>query len=77
MLGRLKMDIDECIVAYNELTRTVFEKQSSWFPVSGTFQNRPQFDSARLESAVKRVITSHCESESDLFNDQVERSCRV
>lgn len=77
MLGRLEMDVDECIMAYNELTKTVFENKSSWLPVSWKFQTGSQFDSAKLKSAILRVITGHCATESDLFNDQVERGCRV
>lgn len=77
MIGRLEMDIDECIMAYSELMRTVFDNKSSWLPVSLNFQTRSQFDSAKLETAITRVITSHCTSKSELFNDRVERACRV
>lgn len=36
-----------------------------------------RFDSKKLESAIQEVITSHGASPTDLFNDQVDRGCRV
>ena len=36
-----------------------------------------RFDSKTLESAIQEVITSHGASPTDLFNDQVDRGCRV
>lgn len=77
MLGRLEMDIDECITEYSNLMRTVFEEKSSRFPISWKLQTGSQFDSAKLRSAITRVIISRGASESDLFNDKVERGCRV
>lgn len=70
------MDIDKCIMAYSELMRTIFDNESSSLPFSWRFQIRSQFDSVKLKDAIKKVITSHL-SESDLFNDKVERGCRV
>ncbi|KAF2466110.1 uncharacterized protein BDR25DRAFT_269263 [Lindgomyces ingoldianus] len=77
MLGRLEMDADECITAYTELMKTVFETKRSWFPASWTGNIKSRFDTARLESAIKEVITSHGAKETDLFNDGVKRGCRV
>lgn len=74
MLGRLKMDIDECILAYSELMRTIFDNKLSWLP---KLQTGSQFDSAKLESAIKRVITSHGASETALFNDKDQWTCGV
>lgn len=77
MLGRLEMDVNECITAYTGLMKTVFETKRSWFPASWTGSIKSRFDAAKLESAVKEVITSHGAKETDLFNDGVERGCRV
>ncbi|KAH8745706.1 kinase subdomain-containing protein, partial [Hyaloscypha sp. PMI_1271] len=76
MLGRLEMDVDECITAYSELAEAVFrEKQSSFlFDVKGKAKAR--FDSAKLETAVRKVMQSSA-SEIDLFNDGMERGCRT
>lgn len=71
------MDVDDCITEYSELMKTVFETKSSWVPVSWKFKTASQFDSVKLQSAIAKVIKGHSASESDLFNDQVDRSCKV
>ena len=75
MLGRLEMDVDECISAYNELTRAVFEEKSSRLSISWSGTIKAQFDSKRLKNAIEEVIARHGASQTDLFND--ENRCRV
>jgi hypothetical protein len=77
MLGRLEMDVEECIAAYTGLMKTIFEKKSSRIPASLTGRIKPRFDAAKLESAIKEVVISHGAKETDLFNDGVKRGCRV
>ena len=77
MLGRLEMDVDECIAAYTRLMKTVFEKKSSLLPADWAGKTKARFDSTKLETAIKEVITSQGAKETDLFNDGVERGCRV
>ena len=77
MLGRLEMDADECIAAYSELAAAVFGQKSSRVPfnIKGKIQER--FDSAKLESAIRKVIGQSGVSETDLLNDGIERGCRT
>ncbi|KAI0845105.1 phospholipase [Daldinia vernicosa] len=77
MLGRLEMDVDECISVYSELMRSIFKKKWNWFPISLTGKSRSRFKSAKLESAIKEAIIRHGSKETDLFNDGVDRRCRV
>jgi hypothetical protein len=77
MLGRLEMDVDECIAAYTGLMKTIFKTKRSRFPASWTGNIKSRFDGTNLENAIKEAITSHRAKETDLFNDGVERSCRV
>jgi hypothetical protein len=77
MLGRLEMDVDTCIRAYSDLMKAVFEKKSSWLPVSWTGKVRAQFDSAKLKSAVEDVISSNDVSPGDFLNDSKARKCRT
>jgi hypothetical protein len=77
MLGRLEMDVDECITAYTELMKTVFEKKSSRFPASWTGKIKSRFDAAKLKIAIGKVVTSRGAKETDLFDDSVERGCRT
>jgi hypothetical protein len=77
MLGRLNMDVDECITAYNKLIKAVFEEKSSWLPVSWTGTTKAQFDSGRLKSAIEEVIRGKGASPVDVFNDGKLRGCRT
>lgn len=84
MLGRLEMDVDECISAYNDLMREVFQNnvfERVWQKIymAFTFKIAPQFDSKKLESAIKKVIQKNNPSDSDpiVFNDGKQRNCRV
>jgi hypothetical protein len=77
MLGRLEMNVDECISAYEDLMKAVFEEKLRRVPIGWTGNTKAQFDSGKLKSAVEKVITSHGLSQADLFNDGTVRGCRV
>lgn len=77
MLGRLEMDVDECIEEYCEMMKRIFEKQRSRFPMSLSGKINARFDTAKLEDAIKDVLARHGANESDPFNDRKERGCRV
>jgi len=77
MLGRLEMDVDECISAYTDLMKTVFDEKSSWLPMSWTGMVKAQFDSKKLKNAIDEAVASHGASKSDLFNGGNHRGCRV
>ncbi|RFU27453.1 hypothetical protein B7463_g8883, partial [Scytalidium lignicola] len=77
MLGRLEMSVDECIAAYSELAGAVFGKRQSSisFNLAGNVKSR--FDSAKLESAIRKVVVDRGVPETDLLNDGTERGCRT
>ena len=77
MLGRLEMDVDECISAYNKLMESVFEEKASGLPISWTGRTKAQFDSTRLKKAIEEVITRQGASTTDLLNDGSSRGCKV
>jgi len=77
MLGRLEMDVDECIAAYSDLAAAVFGQKLRSFPINWKFEIKPQFDSAKLESAIRKVVVQSGASETDLLNDRTERGCRT
>ena len=77
MLGRLKMDVDECITAYTGLMKTVFSQKLHKLPIDITGKIQPQFNSMLLEQAIKQVITAQGMQDSDLLNNGVEGGCRV
>ncbi|OAP55793.1 hypothetical protein AYL99_09945 [Fonsecaea erecta] len=77
MLGRLEMDVDECITAYNRLTKAVFEKRAQWTPFSWTGQVQSRFDSNKLKAVIDDVITRQGYSPTEPFNDGTTRGCKV
>lgn len=77
MLGRLEMDVDECILAYTKLMKAVFVEKSSRLPISLRGKVKARFDSKKLKGAVEEVISSTGASPSDYFNDGKDRGCRT
>jgi hypothetical protein len=78
MLGRLEMDVDECITAYSKLADDVFKEKLSSFPFNLMDNVTSRFDSSKLEKATRQVVVqSGKASETDLLNDEIERGCRT
>lgn len=79
MLGRLEMDVDECIEAYLELMQEVFEKGSRRKILYGIIRNNIEgrFSAEVLEEAISKVIIRRGVKPTDLFNDGANRRCRV
>jgi hypothetical protein len=77
MLGRLEMDVDECISAYVTLMRNVFEHQTRKAPINLRGNVKPRFDSAKLQEAITTVIKDRGLSETDLLDDKKEHGCKV
>ncbi|THY56482.1 FabD/lysophospholipase-like protein [Aureobasidium pullulans] len=77
MLGRLEMSVDECIKAYSGLIATVFGVQLSKIPMNWKGKVKPRFDSAKLEVAIKQVISQSGLPEDTMFDDGIERGCKT
>jgi hypothetical protein len=77
MLGRLEMSVDECITEYSDLAAAVFGEKLSRIPFNRKGKVKPRYVSARLESAVNKVLTQSGASETDLLADGTERGCRT
>jgi len=77
MLGRLEMTVEECILAYSQLMKAVFDEKSSWLPFSWSGSTKAQFDSNRLKKAIEEVVVSSGFSKTDLLNDGTDRGCKV
>ncbi len=77
MLGRLEMDVDECISAYSDLMKTVFDKKSSWLQIGSTGSVKVQFDLKKLKNAIEGTLACHLAFKNDLFNDGNRWGCRV
>ena len=80
MLGRLEMEVEECILAYKSLCSQVFVKER--VPLSWTAKIKGRFDTKKLEQVIKELIGQHIngkDPETELFNDDKipERLCKV
>jgi len=75
MLGRLRMNIHECIEAYLSLSDRIFQKKRHRVTIRGKIQGR--FDSEELAQAVRDVITAKGQQEDVLLEDMSENACKV
>ncbi|KAH6889761.1 hypothetical protein B0T10DRAFT_40027 [Thelonectria olida] len=77
MLGRLQMDVGECIAAYTELMESIFGQQLRRFRLSLSGKIKSRFDSKKLKKAIEAVVSSKGFSATDLLNDGIDRGCKV
>lgn len=77
MLGRLGMDVDECIVACSDLAAVVFGDKLSRIPFNFKGYVKSEFNSRKVESAIQKVVTQSGVSETHLLNDETKRGCRT
>jgi hypothetical protein len=77
MLGRLGLGVDECISAYIELMKTIFEDKLNTLPIGGTGKIKARFDSEKLRDAIMNVAARHGASGIEHFNNGGERGTRV
>ena len=75
MLGRLEMDVDECIAAYVRLAGLVFNEKS--LPVDWRGRVKGKFDAKKLKDAIDEIVTASGASSDDPFNDGKERGCKT
>ncbi|KZF26958.1 FabD/lysophospholipase-like protein [Xylona heveae TC161] len=77
MLGRLEMDVDQCISAYTELMEKVFSKSSGGLRVGLKGNIKARCDSETLHEAVKTVVISCGMDPDDRLCDGRPPGCRV
>ena len=75
MLGRLRMDVQDCISAYIRLSDKVFTKQQHRLGWKGNVQGR--FDHEALERVIQGVVTASGLSEEALLKDENPNACKV
>ncbi|KAI1622064.1 hypothetical protein EDD37DRAFT_684068 [Exophiala viscosa] len=75
MLGRLEMTIDECIEAYTSLADKVFQKKAPRMKITGKI--RGQFDSKKLEDAIREVVEKWTTQKDTLLKSEADTACKV
>lgn len=76
MLGRLKMDVDECIQEYVGMFKTIF-KRKTLIPIDRKGNVTARFDSEVLGQCIRSIVERRGLSGTELFNADTERDCRV
>ncbi|OQD86643.1 hypothetical protein PENANT_c007G05014 [Penicillium antarcticum] len=77
MLGRLEMDVDQCIDAYSDLAAAVFSEKLHSVPINFKGNITARFNSATLESAILKVVEDSGADKQDLFDDAAARGCKT
>ncbi|KAK3060117.1 hypothetical protein LTR53_020218, partial [Teratosphaeriaceae sp. CCFEE 6253] len=82
MLGRLGMDVEQCIEAYKDMMTGIFQqskpaKMWAMIPVGATGKIKPSFSSAKLRDAVATLCSQRGVDATDRLNDGVDRGCRT
>lgn len=77
MLGRLEMDVDECISTYSDLIAEVFSEKKHWLPFNLLVTVQSRFDSKKLKAAVEKVIRDRGLDPSEQLDNGQERGCKV
>ncbi|GKZ38941.1 hypothetical protein AbraIFM66950_011546 [Aspergillus brasiliensis] len=75
MLGRLEMDIDQCINAYKRLSTHVFARKRL-LPVGGNLRRQSKYDGRRIETAMKAIL-HELGYEDDILLREPANSCKV
>ena len=75
MLGRLQMDIQECIDAYSVLSKDIFSKKG--LPVNLRGEVTGRYKSSELEKSIKRIVREAKLLEGASLNDGKDRGCRM
>ncbi|KAI9891753.1 MAG: hypothetical protein M1814_002503 [Vezdaea aestivalis] len=76
MLGRLEMDIDECIHAFVSLSERVFKKKH--FPIRINGRVRGKFGTGELEKCIKEIVRQKLpEGDNALLKGPIDQKCKV
>ncbi|KAL2817988.1 acyl transferase/acyl hydrolase/lysophospholipase [Aspergillus cavernicola] len=82
MLGRLKMDIDQCITGYTRLCKHVFSRKkrlslTGMGSMSNRSKSKSKHEGKRLEFALKSILRELGHEDKDMLLQDVDLSCRV
>ncbi|KAF5862575.1 hypothetical protein ETB97_011479 [Aspergillus alliaceus] len=75
MLGRLEMDIEDCIHAYKVLSKNVFS-QKRLLPIGSNLRSRARFDIKKVEGALRKILRELSYEKDALLRDE-DMSCKV
>ena len=80
MLGRLEMDVDECLQTYKKLLEKIF-KSKSRIPVTIKGKTKARFDSKSLRQSIEDIVRKYINlggnPATEPLNNGQARNCRV
>jgi len=71
MIGRLEMNIDECIAVYGDLVTAIFDR------INLQDNGQLQFNMEGLQTIIQNLIEKSGASRDALLNDGWERRCKT
>jgi patatin-like phospholipase/acyl hydrolase len=81
MLGRLKMDVEDCIAAYLQISRDVFQPKKKRFDIFGrasaALKVRERFDSKELKKRIQTIVVQAGETGEAKLKIENAPKCRV
>jgi hypothetical protein len=80
MLGRLEMDVDECIEVYTNMMKDIFKKKGLPIDLKRKFWKgkiKGRFDSSVLEDRFGQVLEKKNMRRDELFDDGKDRWCKL
>ena len=77
MLGRLGMDVDECIEKYTSMFASIFGERAHHVKVGWSGDVRSMFKSDALKAAITKVVTDCGLPPDAKFNDGEHRDCHT
>jgi hypothetical protein len=77
MLGRLEMSVEECIDAYTQMMKQVFEKKANHSFISVLGGVKPRFSSKALENAISQVLKARGIPVDEKFENGTRPRCKV
>lgn len=75
MLGRLRMDVDQCIEAYGVLSEKVFDKHG--LPVNWKGKVKGRFDAAKLRAAIEATLKDRDIPSDEKLLHSDDGACKV
>lgn len=75
MLGRLEMDVDECITVYTDMFKKIFGKKG--LPVNFLGKVKGRFDSVVLEECIQDILTKRGLKTTEQFENLRKDACKV
>ncbi|KAK5721913.1 hypothetical protein LTR15_006507 [Elasticomyces elasticus] len=82
MLGRLGMSVEECIRAYKNMMRGIFEQSQSAkilakVPMYASGKIKPSYSSEKLRDAITELCKERRIRATDRLDDGVDRRCKT